>query len=983
MGIDCLFSTLLKSKSNRTLIRKSKKWISLQKDYKHTNDRPMNHEEHVDVDQTETLEEEQTETMEEDSSDPLEYETLESLENIYDCMDDKNEINDEKIACNKLCIDFNTIMYMIANDIEKNIRYIMYSKIIGKIDNRCRKIMKNLDPQFNIDANVNPEILNVNSDILNQNSEISNPNPDILNPNPDILNPNPDIINPNPNIINPNPDIINPNPDVFNQNTEILNDDSKNNMEEWCQMFKKHVSKCVTEWFIFAFVKQYINDLIDNLLDEDVIEEIFISIDGMPTMTKIVEQKRRRQMRCISNGLRKRMYNKHKSEIEKDRIMYETYLYTFDRSMMAPMSEFMDTLCMYLNSNTLYQKDMKNKYKSLKRIIISSHHICGEGEIKIMNHILNTYNSDEQCVIFSPDSDVIILSTIIRNRLIQREKTNKISLLRYNAFNNTYNYININKLYEELFECVQNKTSHKLDKENVINDICFIITIFGNDFIPKLESVCIKTDLDIVLDVYVQTIETYKSMNTDMYVTYHNKCIYMINYAVFSKFIENLSQHEMHLLRNKYMYKTYANMNKIKKIFHETLLYPHLIQYIQFANIIYSVRCIKLNKKVNKEKQLKELNDVDELMMQINVGQIEIDKTVKNVGQIEIDKTVRNVLTKIKEQFNDSELLTRLINRFIKIEKVKIEYNDESSEIKLKSILEKILTDPSIIPRMVLIFKNPNVKTKFHQMRIKNQFAHPLMKVTGYDEKLYMMNECICQYKNKFSPDYEIGFLRMSNKHKYSYETSFVVKDSYEYYNRYFNIDILSKNPKKNIKLNNIIGEYVKGLFWIFNFYMNNNDETSNTWFYPYSHTPLLFHISKYISNMNQNSNCKNYMWMNQINENIFLKKSDKLDNDKKKIMSPLEYYIYVNPHHKLDCEIVGKKLYEQIKDHKELFDDMNDIIDRIWDGHKNVIDIRYTFLNKGRIINQKMIKYDDWKNFLKQNKIIVLEDTYQLENIL
>ena len=129
--------------------------------------------------------------------------------------------SEKKIDCDRLYIDFNSVLYTIANNIEKDIQYIQYAKIIGKIDDRCREIMRRIDPNFN------------------------------------------------------------------------LCDDTMTK-DEWLTEFKNHVKNSVNDQYILESIRDYIDNIMQNMVTGDRVERIFISIDGIPTMTKIVEQKKRR-----------------------------------------------------------------------------------------------------------------------------------------------------------------------------------------------------------------------------------------------------------------------------------------------------------------------------------------------------------------------------------------------------------------------------------------------------------------------------------------------------------------------------------------------------------------------------------------------------------------------------------------------------------------------------------------------------------------
>lgn len=250
------------------------------------------------------------------------------------------------------------------------------------------------------------------------------------------------------------------------------------------------------------------------------------------------------------------------------------------------------------------------------------------------------------------------------------------------------------------------------------------------------------------------------------------------------------------------------------------------------------------------------------------------------------------------------------------------------------------------------------------------------MIVTEYDEEMYCLYRGICRYKDKINSNYEIRFFKMSTKKRYKYDSSYVLTDSENYYRRYFGLEIDKKGDYAvSEKMDNIVAEYIKGLFWVFNFYMNCNDKEFNKqntsdWFYRYSHAPLLFHISKYIHTMKRKGRERKdkWKWMdhiyNSVGEHGYVKRQD--------FMSTLEYYMYVNPVQKLDKRIIGSYMYQEIMklDHRTLFGDLDLLIQNIWNGDDEIIDARYTFLNKGRLVNRMEISYGEWKGILGVNGI-------------
>jgi hypothetical protein len=287
---------------------------------------------------------------------------------------------------------------------------------------------------------------------------------------------------------------------------------------------------------------------------------------------------------------------------------------------------------------------------------------------------------------------------------------------------------------------------------------------------------------------------------------------------------------------------------------------------------------------------------------------------------------------------------------------------------QLSKIIKEISNNISIQPNLYLIPEVTDIKSAFHIQNILKTLPHPDMKISSYDESIYMMYKSIDRSGSKYPSD--IGFFNLTTKNRYFYVSSNILIDSEEYYRRYFGI-----NVNKDIdKLNHIVEEYIRGLFWVFNYYMNisgsgsgSDSRSWDSWHYPYSHPPLLYHIIRYINMMNEKR--KSFMTI----ENIF----DNIDKTQKPLISPLEYYLYITPFEKLDPGTIGVDMYKNISEnvdklkYDKLFVNIDTCVDTCIDINVK-IDIRYTYLSKGKLINHWIIGYDEWKKMFRDAGILI-----------
>lgn len=135
----------------------------------------------------------------------------------------------------------------------------------------------------------------------------------------------------------------------------------------------------------------------------------------------------------------------------------------FDSNCITPGTPFMERLDNYLQ-RWIYSSRLKLPPK----IIYSGHLSPGEGEHKIFQMMrdndANIYDPDGKHVVYGLDADLVVLSLL--------SKLN-IYLLR----NDVHDIVHINSLATGLVGDMKTPTA--------IEDFCFMVTLLGNDFIPR------------------------------------------------------------------------------------------------------------------------------------------------------------------------------------------------------------------------------------------------------------------------------------------------------------------------------------------------------------------------------------------------------------------------------------------------------------------------------------------------------------------
>ena len=190
-------------------------------------------------------------------------------------------------------------------------------------------------------------------------------------------------------------------------------------------------------------------------------DKLIICIDGVAPFAKIIQQRKRRYLTFYKN-------------------IIDKTISTWDTNAISPGTKFMNKLDDYINKNN------QNKY------IFSGSNEAGEGEHKIFKFLNEIKNeNDETIIINGLDADLIILSLI--------SGRNNIYLMRENKEQITY--VNIDNLKLAIIAelekkwCIENPT-------DLIESYCVMCSILGNDFIPHILNLNIKSGgLDKLLNI--------------------------------------------------------------------------------------------------------------------------------------------------------------------------------------------------------------------------------------------------------------------------------------------------------------------------------------------------------------------------------------------------------------------------------------------------------------------------------------------------
>jgi 5'-3' exonuclease len=197
--------------------------------------------------------------------------------------------------------------------------------------------------------------------------------------------------------------------------------------------------------------------------------KLIICIDGVAPFAKIIQQRKRRYLTFYKNTIDKTVSK-------------------WDTNAISPGTTFMNNLDDFIIKNN------KDKY------IFSGSNEAGEGEHKIFKIIndIDEKENEEPIIINGLDADLIILSLISgkKNIYLMRENKDQIT------------YVNIDNLKLAIISELEPKW-HIENTIDLIESYCVMCSILGNDFIPHILNLNIKSGgLDKLINITEIAIRT-------------------------------------------------------------------------------------------------------------------------------------------------------------------------------------------------------------------------------------------------------------------------------------------------------------------------------------------------------------------------------------------------------------------------------------------------------------------------------------------
>lgn len=527
---------------------------------------------------------------------------------------------------------------------------------------------------------------------------------------------------------------------------------------------------------IFLETINYTRTLITSL-NKGSIKKVFLALDGTPSMAKIKEQKNRRYIGAHLNNIKEEIVKKYKFN---NADIHQVDIFYF-RSAICVGTKFMDKI-----QQALFHLNLDLD------IDVSTINIKGEGEKKII-HAMNEYQDYNSFCIMSPDSDMLILIGL----LSQKKQFDGKQLYNFRIDyqkNNQYQFIDLRKFADNLCNYYSNKINKQVTYDKML-DLFFMLVVFGNDFLPKLEPLNITKHFDFVC----QTCLTISM----------------------------------------------EGMNFIKD---DNLNYNYLLEFFKVINSRIFKMSIEqsLSEKYNNYHKLCDFLSISEEILKNNHHHPSL--IPNNIDYTNFNITMKNITTAYRKLYNF------LKNNIVKFENIDVLYNEihaNPNDSYLLLVLPKLLKFPNsdyndppriFFDKLIDYSNNTNnfLDMKFRIKLMPKEYKYSSQqssdKLTSYIVELEKLNKSLEPYRSIF---------RVANIDLISFDlqTGELNDKRIKYYDTYV------KNNIQQREINYLVQDYLAGIEWLYQYYITEKHLEWSGWEYSNTQPPLIDDIIKYLEN--------------------------------------------------------------------------------------------------------------------------------------
>ena len=318
---------------------------------------------------------------------------------------------------------------------------------------------------------------------------------------------------------------------------------------------------------IFNYIFYQIVEWIEKIHTDNFIKSVYLFIDGIPSTSKIFEQRRRRVKNNFEGIYRRSNFSYYFENISKEIINIDgvniNYMDTLKTRIS--LSKSIGPSSDILLSMDIFLKDKLKQMYPKCDIIVSNSYEYGEADFKLFKYI-DKYNISGDISIHTSDSDLYLQTAIqqviskIRNldRRFIVIKHNTKSVGVYQRLHPNNFLINLNKIFFTKF-------SKNLNNNHFL-DILFLFLLFGNDHLPPSIQFGPELGISYILEIYYNSL-----FKINMNLLTKNNLKYIIDYDSFSILMDELNKDNLKNITKIYFSRNIRLSSNLTKFFFEEL----------------------------------------------------------------------------------------------------------------------------------------------------------------------------------------------------------------------------------------------------------------------------------------------------------------------------------------------------------------------------------------------------------------------------
>lgn len=287
-------------------------------------------------------------------------------------------------------------------------------------------------------------------------------------------------------------------------------------------------SLSIIEYVIFEKIINVLIEYVEKIHHVNFIQNISIFFDGIPSFSKVIEQRRRRIKNYAESNEKKILFKKYFDNLNasnrklienlskdyKITILNDSNInnlvfdyfkwiknrFSVDKSI-GPSSDFIKNLEQFMNQK------MKTFFSKIK-IRINSGRENGESDLKIFKFISQNESNGDYCI-HTTDSDLIHQMLVQQSyyKIINKDiNISVVKHLRGQVSNGLAQILDGNLIIKNILELYNQINNLKTLNYKIIWDLCLIFFLFGNDHVPSSVEIGPELGLEFFIKKHYESI---------------------------------------------------------------------------------------------------------------------------------------------------------------------------------------------------------------------------------------------------------------------------------------------------------------------------------------------------------------------------------------------------------------------------------------------------------------------------------------------